>query len=121
MPLRYRYVTNFLSNTYTLFDGLEYNTCGYFASCFAFFPSPTGARKNTNKEKFIIPLQKKLLFCNWLYISLEGVLRNTLIPPVKMTLTMNKMFADIICQTIEREVGYPTAKTQKFYFGFYFQ
>ena len=41
------------------------------------------------------------------------VLRNTLIPSVKMTLTMNKMFAGIIklCQTIEQEVDYSTAKT----------
>ena len=36
-------------------------------------------------------------------IFLVRVLRNTLIPSVKMTLTMNKMFAGIICQTIERE------------------
>ena len=38
------------------------------------------------------------------------VFRNTLIPSVKMTLTMNKMVAGIICQTIEREVDFSTAK-----------
>ena len=26
-----------LLNTYTLFDGLAYNMCGYFASCVVFF------------------------------------------------------------------------------------
>ena len=35
---------------------------------------------------------------------------NTLIPSVKMTLTVNKMFAGIVCQTIEREVDFSTAK-----------
>ena len=52
-------------------------------------------------------------------IFLVRVFRNTLIPSVKMTLTMNKMFAGIICQTIEREVDYSTAK-KNCYFGFYF-
>ena len=45
-------------------------------------------------------------------IFLVRVFRNTLIPSVKMTLTMNKMFAGIICQTIERDVDYSTAKTK---------
>ena len=31
-------------NIYILFDGLTYNTRGYFASCVVFFPSPEGAR-----------------------------------------------------------------------------
>lgn len=43
------------------------------------------------------------------------VFRNTLIPSVKMTLTMNKIFAGIICQTIEREVDYSTAKKGKLF------
>ena len=34
-----------LSDIYTLFDGLAYNTCGYFASCVVFF------RKNTSNEQ----------------------------------------------------------------------
>ena len=32
-------------NTYTLFDGLAYNTCGYFASCVVFFRAPQGRGK----------------------------------------------------------------------------
>ena len=48
------------------------------------------------------------------------VLRNTLIPSVKMTLTMNKIFAGIICQTIEREVDYSTAKKDKLLFWLLF-
>ena len=83
-------ISSYTVNKYTLFDGLAYGTCGYFASCVVFFqapqwrgkiPSPAVARKNTNNEqnvcsyynyakpsnnRFIIPLQKKLLFCNWL-------------------------------------------------------
>ena len=37
-------------NKYTLFDGLAYNKCGYFASCVV-FPSPAGARKNTSNDQ----------------------------------------------------------------------
>ena len=43
-------------------------------------------------------------------IFLVKVFRNPLILSVKMTLTMNKIFAGIICPTIEREVDYSTAK-----------
>ena len=32
-------------NSYTLFDGLAYNTCGYFASCVVFFRAPQGRGK----------------------------------------------------------------------------
>ena len=32
-------------DTYTLFDGLAYNTCGYFASCVVFFRAPQGRGK----------------------------------------------------------------------------
>ena len=46
-------------------------------------------------------------------IFLVRVFRKTLIPSVKTTLTTNKMFAGIICQTIEREVDYSTAKKRK--------
>ena len=52
------------------------------------------------------------------------VFRNILIPSVRMTLTMSKMFARIICQTIEWEVNYSTAKKEEvilasiFYFTF---
>ena len=30
---------------YILFDGLAYNTCGYFASCVVFFLAPAGLGK----------------------------------------------------------------------------
>ena len=30
---------------YTLFDGVAYNTCGYFASCVVFFRAPQGRGK----------------------------------------------------------------------------
>ena len=30
---------------YILFDGLAYNTCGYFASCVVFFRAPQGRGK----------------------------------------------------------------------------
>ena len=33
------------SDKYTLFDGLAYNTCGYFASCVVFFRAPQGRGK----------------------------------------------------------------------------
>ena len=52
------------------------------------------------------------------------VFRNILIPSVRMTSTMSKMFARIICQTIEWEVNYSTAKKEEvilasiFYFTF---
>ena len=62
---------------------------------------------------------KKFVILQLAFIVLVRVLRNTLIPSVNMTLTMNKMFADIICQTIERVVDYSTAK-KNCYFGFYF-
>ena len=39
-------------NRYTLFDGLAYNTCRYFACCVVFFQlSLARARKNTSNEK----------------------------------------------------------------------
>ena len=43
-------------------------------------------------------------------IFLVRVFRNTLTPSMKMTITTNKMFAGVICQTIEREVDFSTAK-----------
>ena len=51
---------------------------------------------------------------------LVRVIKKILIPSVRMTLTMSKMFARIICQTIEWEVYYSTARKKKCYFGFYF-
>ena len=62
---------------------------------------------------------KKNVILQLASLFLVRVFRNTLIPSVKMTVTMNKMFAGIICQTIEREVDFSTAK-KKCCFGFYF-
>ena len=53
--------------------------------------------------------KKKCYFAIGVYISLR-VFRNILIPSVRMTLTTSKMFARIICQTIEWDVNYSTAK-----------
>ena len=62
--------------------------------------------------------KKKCYFAIGVYISLR-VFRNILIPSVRMTLTTSKMFARIICQTIEWDVNYSTTK-KKCYFGFSF-
>ena len=32
-------------NKYTLFDGLAFNTCGYFASCVVFFRASQGGEE----------------------------------------------------------------------------
>ena len=43
MPPLFKGIFNyslFFSNKYTLFDGLTYNTRGYFASCVVFFRAP---------------------------------------------------------------------------------
>ena len=64
--------------------------------------------KPSNK-RFIIPLQK-IVILQLASIFLERVFRNILIPSVGMMLTMSKIFARIICQTIEWEVSYSTAK-----------
>ena len=58
----------------------------------------------------LLHYKKKLFFCNWYLFVLVRIFRNTLIPFVKMTLPMNKMFEGIICQTITREVDFSTAK-----------
>ena len=38
-------VLRLLLHIYTLFDGLAYNTCGYFATCVVFFRAPRGGGK----------------------------------------------------------------------------
>ena len=38
-------------NIYTLFDGLAYNTCGYFASCVVIFRAPQGRGKIRTMSK----------------------------------------------------------------------
>ena len=74
-------ITSFKKNcTYTLFDGLAYNTCGYFASCVVFSKPwakcPLVLYAKPSNKRFIIPLQKKnyvaigfyflvRVFCQW--------------------------------------------------------
>ena len=91
------------------------------------FPNPAGGRGgggNTSNEQnvrsyfmlnhrirgLLFHHKKKMLFCNWLLFFLVRVFRNILIPSLRMTLTMSKMFASIICQSIEWKVNYSTAK-----------
>ena len=78
-------------NKYTLFDGLAYNMLNH-------------------RIRGLLFHYKKIVILQLASIFLVRVFKNTLIPSVKMTLTMNKMFAGIICQTVEREVDYSTAK-----------
>ena len=54
--------------------------------------------KPSNK-RFIILLQNVIL--QLAYIFWVRVFRNILIPSVRMTSTMSKMFARIICETVE--------------------
>ena len=95
---------------YTLFDGLAYNTCGYFAiELRSIFPSPAGARKNTSNEQNVRTYYmlnhrirgllfhyKKNCFLAIGFYFLVRVFRNILIPSGRMTLTMSKMFARIM-------------------------
>ena len=73
---------------YTLFDGLTYNTCGYFASCLVFFRAPQRRGKiramskmsariiaKPSNKRFIIPLQKKLSG-NWVLFFGKSIQRH---------------------------------------------
>ena len=106
-----------LSNIYTLFDGLAYNTYGYFASCVVFFRAPQGRGKLRAMSKMLFHYKKNYLAIGFYF--LVRVFRDILILSVRMTLTISKMFARVICQTIEWEVNYFIAK-EKWYLGFYF-
>ena len=91
------------------------------------FPSPAGARKNTSNQEnvrsyymlshrirgLLFNYKKKNVSLQLASIFLVRVFRKTLIPSVKTTLTMNKMFAGIICQTNERELDCSTVKKRK--------
>ena len=100
-------------DSYTLFDGLAYNTCRYSASRVVFFWAPQGRgkiRAMSNMSARIIMLNHRirdLLFhykkkIIWqLASTFVRVFRDILILSVRMTLTISKMFALIICQTIE--------------------
>ena len=100
---------------------IAYNTCGYFASRVVFFRTPQGRGKiramskcplvfyaKPSNKRLIIP-PKRCYFAIGFYF-LVRVFRNILIPSLRMTLTMSKMFARIICQSIEWKVNYSTAK-----------
>ena len=97
-------------NKCTLFDGLAYNMCGYFASCVVFFQAPQGRGKIRAMGKFVrlcyrllnhlirgtLLHCKKIVILQLAYIFLIRVFRNTLIPFVKMASTMNKMFSYVM-------------------------
>ena len=99
------------------------------------FPLPAMARKKyeqwakcplilyakPSNKRFIITLQN-IVILQLASIFWVRAFRNILIPCVRVTLTMSKMFARNICQTIEWEVNYSTAKKIYIYiyFGFYF-
>ena len=104
------------NNIYTLFDGLAYNTCGYFASNEQNVHSYY--MLNHRIRGLLFHFKKNCYFTIGFYFLVK-VFRNILIPSVRMTLTMSKMFARIICQTIEWEVNYFNVK-EKCYVGFYF-
>ena len=95
--------------TYTLFDGLAYNTCGYFAICVVYeqwAKCPLVLYAKSLNKRFIIPLQKKNVIWQLASIFLLRVFRSILIPSVRMTLTIRKMLARIICEKIEWEVNF---------------
>ena len=98
---------------YTLFDGLAYNTCGYFTSCVVLSNEQnilSYYMLNHRISGLLFHYTKKIVILLLASTFLVRVFRNTLIPSVKMTLILNKMIAGIICQTIEREVDYSTSK-----------
>ena len=83
-----------------------------FCELHSIFLSPAGARKTTSNEQNVRSYYmlnhrirgllfhyKKIVILQLASIFLVRLFRNTLILSVKMTLTLNKMFADIICQT----------------------
>ena len=92
------------------------------------FPRPAMARKKyeqwakcplilyakPSNKRFIITLQN-IVILQLASIFWVRAFRNILIPCVRVTLTMSKMFARNICQTIEWEVNYSTAKKKNIY------
>ena len=92
----------------TLFDGLAYSTCGYFASCVVFFRAPQGRNVrsyymlNHRIRGLLFHYKKKKLCGNWLLFFGKSIQRHpdSVCEP-GVTLTSSKMFARIICQTIE--------------------
>ena len=92
------------------------------------FPRPAMARKKyeqwakcplilyakPSNKRFIITLQN-IVILQLASIFWVRAFRNILIPCVRVTLTMSKMFSRNICQTIEWEVNYSTAKKKNIY------
>ena len=70
----------FTRNLYTLFDGLAYSTCGYFAICVVVFRAPQGRRKIRSNEQNVrsyymlnhrmrglsFHYKEKIAICSWL-------------------------------------------------------
>ena len=69
-------------------------------------------------KRFIISLQKKFVILQLASIFLVRVFRNTLIPSVKMTLTMNQIFHVLYVKPFNERLIFLLKK--KCYFGFYF-
>ena len=103
------------------------------ASCVVAIRAPQGRGKIRSNEQnvrsyymlnhrirgLLFHYKKKIAICSWLAtILLVRVFKKVLIPSVRMTLTLSKMFARIICQTIEWEKQ--KKKIYIYYFGFYF-
>ena len=65
--------------------------------------------KPSNK-RFIIPLQKNCYFAIGFYFFGKNIEKHPDSVCENDVNMMNKMFAGIICQTIEREIDYSTAK-----------
>ena len=96
---------------YTLFGGFA-----LFCEVRSVFPSPPGAKKNTNIEQnvpsyymlnhrirgLLFHYKKiKLLFCNWLLFFVKSIQKHPDSVCENDSSIINKMFARVICQTIE--------------------
>ena len=76
-----------ICNIYILFDGLAYNTCGYFASCVVFFRAPQGQASIEQNVRSCYMLRhrirgllfhyKKNIILQLAFILLVRVFRNT--------------------------------------------
>ena len=93
-----------LRRLFEQYEQNEQNVCSYYML--------------NHRKRGLLFHYKKIVILQLASIFLVRVFRNTLILSVKVKLTMNKMFVGIICQTIEWEVDFSTAK-KNCYFGFY--
>ena len=104
-----------LDEVYTPYSMVQRIIRAIFGELRNIFPSPAGARKNTSNEKnvrsyymlnhrirgLLFHYKKIYIYLAISFYFLVRVFRDILILSVKMTLTISKMFARIICQTIE--------------------